>query len=347
MIKITAAELCQLLNGKLEGNPDAVITHPAGIDQGSDGAVSFISNPKYLPFAYSTRSSVIVVNESEVFHQPVSPTVIRVKDAYTAFTSLLQKFGGAQHKTGIEQPSFIDTTAKLGAAVYIGAFSYIGKNTNLGNNVKVYPNVTIGDDCTVGDNTVLYSNSTIYHKTKIGTNCTIHSGTVIGSDGFGFAPQADGSYTKIPQLGNVVIEDNVEIGSNTTIDRATMGSTIIHQGVKLDNLVQIAHNVEIGEHTVIAAQTGISGSTKIGKRCVIGGQVGIVGHIEIADGTKINAQSGVAKNITKPNTAITDSPAFEYNDALRSQVVYRNLPQLDKRLRKLEQQLTETKTTNG
>jgi UDP-3-O-[3-hydroxymyristoyl] glucosamine N-acyltransferase len=347
MIKITAGELCQLLNGKLEGDPNAVITHPAGIDQGSQGAVSFLSNPKYLPFAYTTKSSVIVVNESETFNQTLAPTVIRVKDAYTAFTSLLQKFGGVQHKNGIEQPSFVDSTARLGENVYIGAFSYIGKNTSLGNGVKVYPNVTIGDDCVVGDNTILYSNSTVYHKTKIGTNCTIHSGAVIGSDGFGFAPQRDGSYQKIPQLGNVVIEDNVEIGSNTTIDRATMGSTIIHQGVKLDNLVQIAHNVEIGEHTVIAAQAGISGSTKIGKRCVIGGQVGIVGHIEIADGTRINAQSGVAKAVTKANTAITDSPAFEYHDALRSQVVYRNLPQLEKRLRKLEQLLTETKQANG
>lgn len=346
MIKITAAELCQILGGKLEGDPNAVITHPAGIDAGSEGAVSFISNPKYLPFAYSTKSSVIVVNESEQFHQPVKPTVIRVKDAYGAFTSLLQKFGAAHHKTGIEQPSFIDSTARLGENIYIGAFTYVGKNTSLGNNVKVYPNVTIGDDCTIGDNTILYSNATVYHKTKIGSSCTIHSGCVIGSDGFGFAPQHDGSYQKIPQLGNVVIEDNVEIGSNSTIDRATMGSTIIHQGVKIDNLVQIAHNVEVGEHTVIAAQTGISGSTKIGKRCVIGGQVGIVGHIEIADGTKINAQSGVAKSITKSGTAITDSPAFEYNDALRSQVVYRHLPQLEKRLRKLETML-EQKEVSG
>jgi len=346
MIKITAAELCQLLNGTLEGNPSAVITHPAGIEQGGEGAVSFIANPKYLPFAYSTKASVIVVNESDVFTETLRPTVIRVKDAYAAFTSLLQKFGATQHKSGVEQPSFIDTTAKLGEDIYIGAFSYIGKNSSLGNGVKVYPNVTIGDDCTIGDHTVLYSNATISHKTKIGTNCTVHSGCVIGSDGFGFAPQQDGSYQKIPQLGNVVIEDNVEIGSNTTIDRATMGSTILRQGVKIDNLVQIAHNVEIGEHTVIAAQTGISGSTKIGKRCVIGGQVGIVGHIEIADGTKINAQSGVAKSITKTGTAITDSPAFEYNDALRSQVVYRHLPQMEKRLRKLETML-EQKEVNG
>jgi len=341
MIKLTAAELCQLLNGKLEGNPNAVITHPAGIDNGNEGAVSFLSNPKYLPFVYTTKSSVIVVNESEVLSQAVTPTVIRVKDAYTAFTSLLQKFGATQHKTGIEQPSFVDANASIGNDVYIGAFAYVGKNTSLGNNVKVYPNVTIGDDCTIGDNTVLYSKSTIYHKTIIGTNCTIHSGAVIGSDGFGFAPQQDGSYKKIPQLGNVIIEDNVEIGSNTTIDRATMGSTVIHQGVKLDNLVQIAHNVEIGEHTVIAAQTGVSGSTKIGKRCVIGGQVGIVGHIEIADGTRINAQSGVAKSITKTGTAITDSPAFDYNDALRSQVVYKQLPQLEKRIRQLEAMLQE------
>jgi UDP-3-O-[3-hydroxymyristoyl] glucosamine N-acyltransferase len=346
-MKITAAELCQLLNGTLEGNPDAVITHPAGIEQGNDGAVSFISNPKYLPFAYTTNSSVIVVNESETFNQTLRPTVIRVKDAYAAFTGLLQKFGATQHKTGIEQPSYVDSTAKLGENIYIGAFAYIGRNTTLGNGVKVYPNCTIGDDCTVGDNSVLYSHSTVYHHTEIGSNCTIHSGSVIGSDGFGFAPQPDGSYQKIPQLGNVVIEDNVEIGSNTTIDRATMGSTILKRGVKLDNLVQIAHNVEVGEHTVVAAQTGISGSTKIGKRCVIGGQVGIVGHIQIADGTKINAQSGVAKSIVNSNTAITDSPAFDYNDALRSQVVYRQLPQLEKRLRQLEHMFSETKVQNG
>lgn len=345
MIKITARELSKILNGRVEGDPEAIVTHPAGIDQGSNGAISFLSNPKYLPYLYHTKSTVVVISDDQELSGPVHATLIRVPDAYAAFATLLQKFGGAERRKGIEQPSFIDPTAIIGNNVYIGAFAHIGPGSTIEDQAQIYPHSVIGEGVSIGANTYVYPHVTIYKNSVVGKNCIIHSGTVIGSDGFGFAPQANGSYQKIPQIGNVVIEDEVEVGSNVTIDRATMGSTIIRRGVKLDNLVQVAHNVEIGEHTVIAAQTGISGSTRIGKGCVIGGQVGIVGHIEIADGTRINAQSGVAKSITIPNKAITDSPAFEYNDALRSQVVYRNLPQLEKRLRKLEQLFSERKNS--
>lgn len=341
-MQIRAAELCALLNGRLEGNPDAIITHPAKIEEGGEGAVCFLANPKYLDFAYTTKASVLVANESEVFTKPVQATIIRVPDAYAAFTFLLQKFGSVtEEKRGIEQPSFIHSTVQLGDNIYIGAFAYLGARVKVGNHVKIYPHCYIGDDCEIGDHSVLYPGVQLYHQTKLGKYVIVHSGTVIGSDGFGFAPQKDGTYSKIPQLGNVIIEDDVELGSCVTIDRATMGSTVIRRGVKLDNQVHVAHNVEIGEHTVIAAQSGISGSTKIGKHCMIGGQVGFVGHISIADGSRINAQSGVSKSIKEPNKAWNGAPAFEYTASLRSQSVYRNLPDLVKQFEELKRQIEQ------
>ncbi len=341
-MQIRAEELCALLSGKLEGDPNAIITHPAKIEEGGDGAVCFLANPKYIDFAYTTSASVLVANENEVFTKPVKATIIRVPDAYAAFTFLLQRFGSAvTPKRGIEQPSSISSTAQIAEDVYIGAFTYIDENARIAKGVKIYPHCYIGSHAVIEEGTTIYSGVQIYHDTKIGKRCVVHSGTVIGSDGFGFAPQKDGSYQKIPQLGNVVIEDDVELGSCVTVDRATMGSTIIRRGVKLDNQVHVAHNVEIGEHTVIAAQTGISGSTKIGKFCMIGGQVGFVGHITIADRSRINAQSGISKSIKEEGKAWNGAPAFEYTASLRSQSVYRNLPDLVKQFEQLKKQLDQ------
>ena len=348
-MQFTAEELCVLLNGQLQGNPKSLITHPAKIEEAGEGAVSFIANPKYFDFAYTTKASVLVVSKDAVFEKEISPAIIRVDNPYFSFGMILHKFNQAdtENKSGIEEPSFVSPFATIGNDVFIGAFSYIGKQVILGNGVKIFPNVTIEDGSVIGDGTVLYSGVRVYRKTIIGKHCVIHSGVILGSDGFGFAPLPDGSYSKVPQLGNVLIEDQVEVGSNTTIDRATMGSTIIRKGVKLDNLVQIAHNVEIGENTVIAAQSGVSGSTKIGKNCMIGGQVGIVGHIEIADGSRINAQSGVSKSIKQKGKAVTGSPAFDYTEALRSQVLVRKLPTLESRLTALENTLKKNENTDG
>lgn len=343
-MKFTAGELCKWLNGRLEGSSDTIITHPSRIEDANEGSVSFIANSKYIEHASTTKASVLLLAESAVVGKTKVHSIIRVAEPYIAFAMVMQKFSTAlANKTGIEKPSYISSSAVIGTNVYIGAFSHIGDNAIIEDGVKIFPNTTIGDRSEIKKGTILYSGVKIYADTKIGENCIVHAGTVIGSDGFGHAPLPDGSYMKIPQLGNVIIEDNVEIGANSTIDRATMGSTIIHQGVKIDNLVQIAHNVEIGEHTVIAAQTGISGSTKIGKRCLIGGQVGFVGHITIADGTRINAQSGVSKSIEEPGKAFTGSPAFNYTESLRSQVVFRHLPSLRLKIEQLEKELENLK----
>jgi UDP-3-O-[3-hydroxymyristoyl] glucosamine N-acyltransferase len=269
--------------------------------------------------------------------------LIRVQDAYSAFATLLDKYQQikTQQLTGIQQPVYIDPSVKIGEDVFIGAFSYLGENVIIGNGVKMFPNTYLGNNVVIGDNTILHAGVKIYYDCRVGKGVVIHSGCVIGGDGFGYAPQADGTLKKVPQIGNVVIENGVEIGANTTIDRATIGSTHICNGAKIDNLVQIAHNVEIGDNSVIAAQTGVSGSTKIGKNVMIGGQAGIVGHIYIADGSKINAQSGVSKSIKSPNTAVTGSPAFEYTSALRSQAISRNLPELEKRVNELEKLVKE------
>ena len=345
-MQFTAAQIAMLINCKVEGNDSATVDSFGKIEEAKANQLAFLANPKYEDFLYTTKASVIIVNESQEIKEPVNAALIRVPDAYSAFATLLHKYQEImrQQLTGIQEPSFIDKTAVLGEHVFVGAFCYISQHAQIGNHVKLYPGAYIGDNVKVGDHTVILPGVKIYHDCIIGKNVTIHAGTVIGGDGFGFAPQPDGSYKKVPQIGNVVVEDFVEIGSNSCIDRATIGSTIVKSGAKLDNLLQIAHNVEVGNNTVIAAQAGISGSTKIGNNVQIGGQAGIVGHIQIADGTRINAQSGVSKSIKTPNTAVTGSPASDYTSALRSQAVTRNLPDLEKRvadLEKLVQQLLQ------
>ena len=333
----SAATIAQLAGGRVEGNAQAAVSGFGKIEEAQAGQLAFLANPKYEEYLYTTQASVVIVNESLELKQAVQATLIRVPDAYSAFAALLSQYEAMQRQmlSGREEPSFVHDTATMGNDVYIGAFAYIGKNVRIGNNVKIYPQVFIGDDVTIGDNTVLNPGVKVYHRCVLGKNVIVHAGTVIGSDGFGFAPQADGTFKKVPQMGNVVLEDDVEVGSNSTIDRATIGSTMVHAGAKIDNLVQIAHNVEIGSHTVIAAQTGISGSTKIGKGVMIGGQVGIVGHIKIGDGAKINAQSGVSKSLDN-GKAVTGSPAYDYTSALRSQAVSRRLPELEKKVKELE-----------
>ena len=337
-MKMTAKALSEYLGGTLEGDPDVEVFEPARIEDGMAGSVGFIANPKYEHFAYTTGCSVLIINKDLNLKEAVKPVLIRVEDAYTAFSRVLEKYQSSENgQTGIEQPSFIPASAVLGKNLYIGAFSYISENVKVGDNVHLYPNVFLGANVEIGNNTVIYPGARIYKDTKIGAECVIHANVVIGSDGFGFAPQADGSFRKIPQTGNVVIEDNVEIGANTTIDRATVGSTFIKKGVKIDNLVQIAHNVEIGENTVVAAQAGISGSTKIGANVMVGGQAGFVGHISIADGAKINAQSGVSKSIKEKGATVTGSPAFDYTASLRSQAIYKSLPELQQKINVLEE----------
>jgi UDP-3-O-[3-hydroxymyristoyl] glucosamine N-acyltransferase len=334
----TAAQIAMLINAKIEGDAEAEVGSFSKIEEAKEGQLAFLANPKYEEYLYTTGASVIIVNESLELKEKVKGTLLRVPDAYTAFASLLSKYQEmvAQQLTGIQQPSYIAASAKIGEQVFIGAFAYIGENAIIGNGAKIYPNAYIGNGVIIGDDTVVHPSVTIYHQCKVGKKVTIHAGSVIGGDGFGFAPQPDGSFAKVPQIGNVEIEDNVEIGANATIDRATIGSTVIKAGAKLDNLIQIAHNVEVGNNTVIAAQAGVSGSTKIGNNVMIGGQAGIVGHITIADGAKINAQSGVSKSIKQPNTAVTGSPAHDYTSALRSQAITRKLPELEKRIKALE-----------
>ncbi|MDE3255737.1 MAG: UDP-3-O-(3-hydroxymyristoyl)glucosamine N-acyltransferase [Bacteroidota bacterium] len=345
-MQFTALQIATLLKGKLVGEPEAKINQVAKIEEAKAGSLSFVANPKYEEYLYSTDASIIIINEDYELKQPVKATLIRVKDAYSSFAYLLEKYNEIQSnagKKGIEQPSYISKSASIGKNVYVGSFTYIGDNVLIGDNVKIYPGCYIGDNVVINEETKLFASVKIYDDCSVGARVTIHSGTVIGGDGFGFAPQKDGSFKKVPQIGNVIIEDDVEIGANTTIDRATMGSTIIKKGVKLDNLIQIAHNVEIGENTVIAAQSGISGSTKIGKHNMIGGQVGVVGHIHTANGTKVGAQSGITKSITTPNTSVNETPAFDYKASLKSQAIFRNLPDLQKRILELEQQLAALK----
>jgi len=338
-MEFSAGQIAALIEGKIEGDPSASVSSFNKIEEAGEGQLAFLANPKYEDYHYSTSASVIIINETLELRKPIKATLVRVKDPYSAFATLLDQYNQIQTQqlSGIEQPCFVHPTAKMGENVYLGAFVYVGENVVIGNGVKIFPNSFLGSNVVVDDNTIIHAGVKIYHNCRIGRQVKIHAGAVIGSDGFGFAPQADGTFKKVPQIGNVVVEDNVEIGANATIDRATMGSTLIKAGVKLDNLVQVAHNVEVGNNTVIAAQAGVSGSTKIGRNVMIGGQAGIVGHIQIADGTKINAQSGVSKSIKSPNTAVTGSPAFEYSHALRSQAVNRNLPELEKRLWELEQ----------
>ena len=342
-MQFSAAQIAEIIGGKTEGNPDKSVSSFGRIEEAKSGQLAFLANPKYEEHLYTTQADIIIVNDSLELKGSVNATLLRVPDAYSAFAVLLeyyQKFR-AQQLTGIQEPVYIHESVKKGENVFVGAFAYLGENAVIGNGVKIYPNAYIGNNVTIGDNTVIHPGVKIYYDCVIGKEVVIHAGTVIGGDGFGFAPQADGSFKKVPQTGNVVIEDNVEIGSNTTIDRATIGSTVIRSGAKLDNLLQIAHNVEVGNNSVIAAQSGISGSTKIGNNVMIGGQVGIVGHLQIADGTKINAQSGVSKSIKTPNSIVTGSPAYDYTAALRSQALTRKLPELEKRVQELEELLRQ------
>jgi len=344
-MQFTARQIAELINGKIEGDADVAVSSFGKLEEATEGQLAFLANPKYEEFLYTTQASVIIVNESLEVQKKLNATLIRVPDAYSSFAVILTAYSeiAKANLTGIQEPSYISKSAKIGENVFIGAFTYLGNNVTLGNNVKVYPQVYLGDNVSIEDNSILYPGVKVHHDCVIGKNVSIHAGTVIGGDGFGYAPQADGTYKKVPQIGNVVIEDHVEIGANTTIDRSTIGSTVIKAGAKLDNLIQIAHNVEVGMNTVIAAQSGISGSTKIGKNVMIGGQAGVVGHIHIADGSKINAQSGVGKSIKMPNTAVTGSPAYEYGPAIRSQILSRNLPEIEKRIKNLEQLVDQLK----
>lgn len=341
-MQFTALELSLLLNGTVEGKPEVTVNQLAKIEEATANCLSFLANPKYEQFLYSTQASIIIVDNELVLAGPVSATLVRVENPYIAISVLLEKYNQSKlAKPGIEQPSFIHPTAQLGKEVYIGAFSYIGPNVIIGDHCRIYPNSYLADDVQLGNNVTVFAGVKIYFDCKIGSNVIIHSGVIIGGDGFGFAPQGDGSYQKISQIGNVIIEDEVEIGANTTIDRATMGSTIIRKGVKLDNLIQIAHNVEIGSNTVVAAQTGISGSTKIGENVVLGGQVGVVGHISIAKGSQVQAQSGISRTIKEENKKWAGAPATNYQDHMRSQIRVNRLPELEKKIQALEKQLAE------
>ena len=338
-MKFTAQQIAGILEGEVVGNPGAEVSKLAKIEEGVKGSLTFLANPKYKSYIYTTKASITIVNEDFQAEQDISTTLIKVQDAYKAFSKLLEYYNQIKlNKSGIENPSFISDSVSYGENIYVGAFSYIGDNVKLGDNVKIFPNSYVGDNVEIGDNTIIFSSSQVYSDCVIGNNCVINSGAIIGADGFGFAPNEKGEYSKVPQIGNVILEDYVDIGAGTTIDRATLGSTIIRRGVKLDNQIQIAHNVEIGRNTVIAAQTGIAGSTKIGENCQIGGQVGIVGHITIGNNVKIQAQSGIGRNV-KDNEVLQGSPALNYGDYNKSYVYFKNLPKIVKDLNNLEKKV--------
>ena len=335
-MKFTAAQIAGILEGEVEGDPNAEVDKLAKIEEGTAGSITFLANPKYTSFIYSTKASITIVGDAFKAEDRISTTLIKVKDPYKAFSKLLEYYNQVKlNKTGIEHPSFISDTATYGENLYLGAFSYLGDQVKIGDNVKIFPNSYIGDNVQIGNNVIIFPGAKIYSETIIGNDCVIHGGVVIGADGFGFSPNQEGVYSKVPQIGNVIIEDNVDIGAGTTIDRATLGSTIIRKGVKLDNQIQIAHNVEIGENTAIAAQTGVAGSSKIGKNCLIGGQVGVAGHIHIGDRVKIQAQSGIGRNI-KDDEMIQGSPAIGYSEYNKAYVHFKNLPKIEDRLTKLE-----------
>ncbi|MDH3323024.1 MAG: UDP-3-O-(3-hydroxymyristoyl)glucosamine N-acyltransferase [Flavobacteriaceae bacterium] len=342
-MKFTATQISEILEGTIEGNPNVEVDTLSKIEEGEKGSLTFLSNPKYHSYLYSTNASIAIVNKDFIPEKEIKTTLIRVDDAYKSFTKLLEYYNQIKlHKSGIETPSFIHESAKIGKDIYVGAFAYISKNVKIGNEVKIYPNVFIGENVEIGDGTTVFSGAKIYSESQIGKHCTLHSGVIVGSDGFGFIPDKDGVYSKVPQIGNVIIEDHVDIGSATTIDRATLGSTIIRQGVKLDNQIQIAHNVEVGKNTVIAAQTGIAGSTKIGENCQIGGQVGIVGHIVIGNNVRIQAQSGIGRSI-KDYSVVQGSPALPYSDYNKSYVHFKNLSKLNARIDDIEKEINTNK----
>lgn len=340
-MEFTVQQIADLLQGQVEGDGNAKVNRLAKIEEGTSGALSFLSNAKYEHYLYSTGATAVIVSKTLEIKQPVSANLIRVEDPYSSFSTLLEVYqqAVAAARQGVEEPCFIGENSTIGDRHYRGAFSYIGKNCKIGSGVHIYPQVYIGDNVTIGDNTVLFAGAKVYADCVIGNSCTIHAGAVIGSDGFGFAPQKDGSYKAIPQTGNVVLEDNVRIGANTTVDCATMGSTIIRTGTKIDNLVQVAHNVEIGCHTVVAAQTAFAGSSKVGNYCTIAGQVGVVGHVSIADKTIVGAKSGISKNIKEEGTFVQGAPAFDYKQNLRAMAVFRKLPELQKQVDELREKL--------
>ncbi|MCL6266029.1 UDP-3-O-(3-hydroxymyristoyl)glucosamine N-acyltransferase [Flagellimonas myxillae] len=338
-MKFTATQIAGILEGEVEGNPQIAVHKLSKIEEGEKGSLTFLANPKYTSYIYSTKASITIVNKDFIPEQDLSTTLIKVDDAYKSFSKLLEYYNQVKNnKVGIENPSFITESASYGEGFYFGAFSYLGNNVKIGKDVKIYPNVYIGDNVTMGDNVLVFAGAKIYSESIIGNNCVIHSGAIIGADGFGFTPNSNGEYSKVPQTGNVILEENVDVGAGTTIDRATLGSTILRKGVKLDNQIQIAHNVEIGENTAIAAQTGVAGSTKIGKNCLIGGQVGIVGHITIGDRVKIQAQSGIGRNV-KDDEVLQGSPALNYGDYNKSYVHFKNLPKLVNQISNLEKKI--------
>ena len=346
-MKFTAHQIATVLEGTIEGNPEAEVFKLSKIEEGTEGALTFLSNPKYNHFIYNTLASVVIVNFDFIPDHPVSTTMIRVEDAYGAFSKILQHYNETKSdRIGISTPSFIAESATYGNNLYVGHFVVIEDNVQIGHNVKIHPHVHIAQNCKIGNNVQLFAGVRIYEDSIIGDNCVLHSGVIIGSDGFGFAPMKDGTFEKIPQIGNVILEADVEIGAGTTIDRATMGSTIIRKGVKLDNQIQVAHNVEIGENTVIASQTGVAGSTKIGKNCMIGGQVGIVGHLIIGNNVRIQAQAGVGKNLAD-NEIVQGSPAFGYNDFSKSYVHFKNLPKIVNEIDKIKKQIIKKDDYNG
>ena len=338
-MKFTAQQIAGILEGDIVGNPDVEVSKLSKIEEGTKGSLTFLANPKYQPYIYSTKASITIVNKTFVPESDIETTLIKVEDAYKSFSKLLEYYNMVKlNKQGIESPSFISDNASYGSQIYVGAFTYIGENVKIGNNVKIFPNTYIGDNVVIGNDTIIFAGAKIYSETVIGSNCVINSGVIIGADGFGFVPNEKGEYKKVPQTGNVIIEDFVDIGAATTIDRATLGSTIIRSGVKLDNQIQIAHNVEIGKNTVIAAQTGIAGSTKIGENCQIGGQVGFAGHLTIGNNVKIQAQSGIGRSI-KDNETLQGSPAFGYGDWNKSYVYFKNLPKIVKNITDLEKKV--------
>lgn len=342
-MKFTAQQIADILEGDVVGNPNEEVFTLSKIEEGITGSLTFLSNPKYNSYLYTTNASIAIVNKSFKLEKEIATTLIKVDDAYKSFSQLLEFYNEVKNnKKGREQPSFISESAKIGSDEYIGAFTYIGENVKIGDNVKIYPNTYIGDNSIIGDNSTIFAGVKIYSDTQIGKNCKIHSGVVLGADGFGFAPNEKGEYKAIPQIGNVIIEDNVDIGSATTIDRATLGSTIIRKGVKLDNQIQIGHNVEIGKNTVIAAQTGIAGSTKIGKNCIIGGQVGFAGHLTIGNNVSIQGQSGITKNL-KDGETVQGTPAMNYSDYYKSYVHFKNLPKITSKINNLEKELNTQK----
>ncbi|MFM2014918.1 MAG: UDP-3-O-(3-hydroxymyristoyl)glucosamine N-acyltransferase [Bacteroidota bacterium] len=338
MLEFSAQQIAMMIQGEVEGDASVTVHNFGKIEEATTGQISFLANPKYEAFLYTTAASIIIIGAQQQLKEKIKATLIRVPDAYAAFATLLTKYQElkTQQLVGIQTPSFIAPSARIGANHFIAAFAYINEGATLGDHVKIFPNVVIGENVSIGNHVTIHPGVVIYADCIIGNHVTIHSGTIIGSDGFGFAPKEDGSYQKVPQLGNVIIEDDVEIGANTTIDRATIGSTIIRKGVKLDNQIQVAHNVEIGANSVIAAQAGVSGSTKIGKNVMVGGQTGFAGHIAIADGIKIAGRTGVTKSFMTANMTLTGYPAAEQKQSLRSQVYVKNLPELEKRVQELE-----------